>query len=45
MVVVAVHVDVFGSVALGTAKLDGRNWLEGRDFEQSRMGRSRKIGF
>ena len=31
--------------ALGTAKLDGRNWLEGRDFEQARMGRSRKIGF
>lgn len=31
--------------AFGTAKLDGRNWLEGRDFEQARMGRSRKIGF
>ena len=27
------------------AKLDGRNWLEGKDFEQARMGRSRKIGF
>ena len=31
--------------AFGTAKLDGRNWLETGDFEQSRMGRSRKIGF
>jgi ATP-dependent Lon protease len=31
--------------AFGTAKLEGRNWLEGRDFEQARMGRSRKIGF
>jgi ATP-dependent Lon protease len=31
--------------AFGTAKLEGRNWLEGRDFEQTRMGRSRKIGF
>jgi ATP-dependent Lon protease len=31
--------------AFGTAKLDGRNWLEGRDFEISRTGRSRKIGF
>ena len=27
------------------AKLEGRNWLEGKDFEQARMGRSRKIGF
>lgn len=31
--------------AFGTAKLEGRNWLEARDFEQARMGRSRKIGF
>src|SRR5574343_1208419 len=31
--------------AFGTAKLDGRNWLEVRDFEQARTGRSRKIGF
>jgi len=31
--------------AFGTAKLEGRNWLETSDFEQSRMGRSRKIGF
>ena len=31
--------------AFGTAKLEGRNWLEGKDFEQARMGRSRKIGF
>jgi len=31
--------------AFGTAKLDGRNWLEAKDLEQARMGRSRKIGF
>ena len=31
--------------AFGTAKLEGRNWLEARDFEQTRTGRSRKIGF
>ena len=31
--------------AFGSAKLDGRNWLEARDFEQARTGRSRKIGF
>jgi ATP-dependent Lon protease len=31
--------------AFGTAKLEGRNWLDGRDFDQTRMGRSRKIGF
>ncbi len=31
--------------AFGSAKLAGRNWLEAADFEQSRMGRSRKIGF
>ncbi len=31
--------------AFGTAKLEGRNWLETGDFEQARMGRSRKIGF
>jgi len=31
--------------AFGTAKLEGRNWLESRDFDQARMGRSRKIGF
>jgi len=31
--------------AFGTAKLEGRHWLESRDFEQARMGRSRKIGF
>ena len=31
--------------AFGTAKLAGRNWLESGDFEQARMGRSRKIGF
>lgn len=31
--------------AFGTAKLAGRNWLESGDFEQTRMGRSRKIGF
>lgn len=32
-------------LAAGTAKLEGRNWLDGRDFDQARMGRSRKIGF
>jgi ATP-dependent Lon protease len=31
--------------AFGTAKLEGRNCLEESDFEQARMGRSRKIGF
>ena len=31
--------------AFGAAKLDGRNWLETRDFDQARSGRSRKIGF
>lgn len=31
--------------AFGTAKLAGRNWLETGDFEQARVGRSRKIGF
>ncbi len=31
--------------AFGTAKLEGRNWLEAKDFDQARMGRSRKIGF
>lgn len=31
--------------AFGTAKLAGRNWLEARDFDQARTGRSRKIGF
>ena len=31
--------------AFGTAKLDGRNWLEARDFDAPRIGRSRKIGF
>ncbi|MGE5471920.1 MAG: AAA family ATPase [Bacteroidota bacterium] len=31
--------------AFGTAKLDGRNYLEEGDFAQARMGRSRKIGF
>ncbi len=31
--------------AFGTAKLDGRNWLEIRDFDSPRIGRSRKIGF
>ena len=31
--------------AFGTAKLEGRNWLEAKDLEQARIGRSRKIGF
>jgi ATP-dependent Lon protease len=31
--------------AFGTAKLTGRNWLEATDFDQNRMGRSRRIGF
>ena len=31
--------------AFGAAKLDGRNWLETRDFDLARSGRSRKIGF
>jgi len=31
--------------AFGSAKLAGRNWLEGSDFDQARSGRSRKIGF
>jgi ATP-dependent Lon protease len=31
--------------AFGSAKLEGRNCLEERDFEVARMGRSRKIGF
>lgn len=31
--------------AFGTAKLAGRHWLEARDFDQARLGRSRKIGF
>ena len=31
--------------AFGTAKLEGRNWLEPADLDQARMGRSRKIGF
>lgn len=31
--------------AFGTAKLEGRHWLEARDFDQTRTGRSRKIGF
>ncbi len=31
--------------AFGTAKLDGRHWLEARDFDSPRIGRSRKIGF
>lgn len=31
--------------AFGSAKLEGRNRLEERDFEVARMGRSRKIGF
>lgn len=31
--------------AFGTAKLAGRSWLECSDFDQSRMGRNRKIGF
>lgn len=31
--------------AFGAAKLEGRNWLESRDFDQARTGRSRKIGF
>ncbi len=31
--------------ALGTAKLEGRNTIEARDFETARTGRGRKIGF
>lgn len=31
--------------AFGNAKLAGRDWLETGDFEQSRPGRNRKIGF